>query len=50
MSSYFARVNYSYPGKYLLTATLRADGASKLYAGRTLGIFPVGVCRMSIFG
>jgi TonB-linked SusC/RagA family outer membrane protein len=29
MSSFFFRGNYSYAGKYLLTATVRADGSSK---------------------
>ncbi len=29
MASFFARVNYSYAGKYLLTGTMRADGSSK---------------------
>lgn len=28
LGSYFGRINYSYLGRYLLTATLRADGAS----------------------
>ena len=28
--SYFGRLNYDYDGKYLLTATLRADASSKL--------------------
>jgi TonB-linked SusC/RagA family outer membrane protein len=30
MQSYMARVNYSYKNKYLLTASLRRDGSSKL--------------------
>jgi TonB-linked SusC/RagA family outer membrane protein len=40
MSSYFARVNYSYLGKYLLTATLRADGASNFMPDNQWGYFP----------
>lgn len=36
MASFFGRVNYTYKDRYLLTATLRADGASnfaKITAG-----------------
>ena len=29
-NSYLARLNYSYNGKYLLTATIRSDGSSRL--------------------
>jgi TonB-linked SusC/RagA family outer membrane protein len=38
--SYFGRVGYSYAEKYLLNATLRADGSSKFAAGRRWGYFP----------
>jgi TonB-linked SusC/RagA family outer membrane protein len=40
MSSYFARLNYSYLGRYLLTATLRADGASNFMPDERWGYFP----------
>ncbi|MDR0698442.1 MAG: TonB-dependent receptor [Tannerella sp.] len=40
MSSYFARVNYSYLDRYLLTATLRADGASNFMPKERWGYFP----------
>ncbi len=40
MLSYFARVNYSYDGKYLLTASVRADGTSPLAEGNKWGYFP----------
>jgi hypothetical protein len=40
MSLYFARVNYSYLSKYLLTATLRADGASNFMPNERWGYFP----------
>ena len=40
MSSCFARVNYSFQGKYLLTATLRADGASNFMPSERWGYFP----------
>ncbi len=33
MQSYFGRVNYSYKSKYLLAASLRADGSSVLAKG-----------------
>jgi len=33
MMSYASRVNYSYKGKYLLAATVRADGSSRLASG-----------------
>jgi TonB-linked SusC/RagA family outer membrane protein len=38
--SYFARANYSLKGKYLLTATMRADGSSKFASGKQWGYFP----------
>ena len=38
--SYFGRANYDYKGKYLLTATLRADASSKLNPDDRWGIFP----------
>lgn len=40
LGSYFGRVNYSYKGKYLLTATLRADGASNFDPDHRWGYFP----------
>lgn len=41
VSSYFGRVNYSFKNKYLLNASLRADGASQFYGGSGLwGYFP----------
>ena len=38
--SYFARVNYDYDSKYLLSATFRADGSSKFADGNRWGYFP----------
>ncbi len=38
--SFFGRVNYNYADKYLLTATLRADGSSKFAPGNQWGYFP----------
>lgn len=38
--SWFGRANYSYKGKYLLTATFRADGSSKFAPNNHWGYFP----------
>ncbi|WP_212006018.1 TonB-dependent receptor [Chitinophaga sp. HK235] len=40
VSSYFGRINYAYKDKYLLTASMRADGASKFYGNQRWGYFP----------
>jgi TonB-linked SusC/RagA family outer membrane protein len=38
--SWFGRTNYSYQGKYLASATFRADGSSKFASGNRWGLFP----------
>ena len=38
--SYMGRVNYDYKEKYLITATLRADGSSRFGANTKWGYFP----------
>ena len=38
--SMFARANYSYGEKYMVTATIRRDGSSKFGANNKWGIFP----------
>lgn len=38
--SYMARVNYDFKEKYLLTATIRADGSSRFGANNKFGYFP----------
>lgn len=38
--SAFARVNYNLKERYLLTATVRADGSSKFADGNRWGVFP----------
>ncbi len=38
--SYFARANYSYKGKYLASAAIRADGCSRFGANNRWGYFP----------
>lgn len=40
MGSYFARINYQYQNKYLLEATLRADGAGNFDPDHRWGFFP----------
>ncbi len=42
LNSYFARVNYNYKSKYLLTFTGRVDGSSKFGANSKYGFFPSG--------
>jgi TonB-linked SusC/RagA family outer membrane protein len=48
-NSYFGRVNYSYNDKYLLTASLRADGSSRAGINNQWGYFPAvsGAWRVS---
>ncbi|MDQ3844812.1 MAG: SusC/RagA family TonB-linked outer membrane protein, partial [Bacteroidota bacterium] len=38
--SELARVNYSYDGKYLITASIRRDGSSRFGANNKYGVFP----------
>ena len=40
--SYLARANYSYKGKYLASAAIRADGSSRFGANNRWGYFPSG--------
>jgi len=40
IASFFGRLNYNMKGKYLLTATMRADGSSVLAEGNKWGYFP----------
>lgn len=40
LESYFGRLNYAYKSKYLLTATMRADGSSKFGSNNKYGYFP----------
>mgnify|MGYP003624635228 CR=1 FL=1 len=42
IQSQFGRVNYDYDDKYLLTATVRRDGASNFAANNKYAIFPSG--------
>ncbi|WP_300602863.1 TonB-dependent receptor [Niabella sp.] len=38
--SYYGRINYSFRDRYLLTATLRTDGSSKVNPDNRWGVFP----------
>ncbi|MCK8521139.1 TonB-dependent receptor [Aquimarina sp. D1M17] len=40
LQSFYGRVNYSLMGKYLVTATLRADGSTRFGPDRKYGYFP----------
>ncbi|MCE6991437.1 TonB-dependent receptor [Dyadobacter sp. CY323] len=40
LMSYLGRVNYSYKGKYLATASVRTDGSSRYSPGQQWGYFP----------
>ncbi len=46
--SYFGRVNYNYEDRYILSATVRADGSSKFAAGNRWGFFPAGSVAWAI--
>ncbi|MDD4192830.1 MAG: SusC/RagA family TonB-linked outer membrane protein [Mangrovibacterium sp.] len=41
-SSFFSKLNYSFDNRYLLEATIRADGSSKFAPGNRWGVFPSG--------
>lgn len=40
LQSFFGRLNYNFNDKYLLTATMRADGSTKFGANNKYGYFP----------
>ena len=40
LQSWLGRINYSYADRYLLTATVRADGSSRFAEGKKWGTFP----------
>lgn len=40
--SYFGRASYDYGGRYIFSATVRADGSSKFAKGNQWGYFPAG--------
>ncbi len=47
-TSWFGRMNYSYKGKYLFTATFRADGSSKFAPNNQWGYFPAAALAWRI--
>lgn len=47
-NSFFGRVNYNFLGRYLLTATLRADGSSKFAPNKRWGYFPAAAVAWRI--
>ncbi|MCK0191573.1 TonB-dependent receptor [Arenibacter sp. F20364] len=48
LHSYFGRANYIYDGRYILTASFRADGSSKFGDGQKFGYFPSGAFAWNI--
>jgi TonB-linked SusC/RagA family outer membrane protein len=40
LASFFSRANWSYSDKYLLSASLRADGSSRFGSNNRYGVFP----------
>lgn len=46
--SWFGRANYSFKGRYLLTATFRADGSSKFAPNHHWGYFPAAAVAWRI--
>lgn len=48
MLSFFGRVNYTLMDKYLITATVRADGSSKFADGNRWGVFPAAAVAWRI--
>jgi iron complex outermembrane receptor protein len=48
LQSYFARVNYSYKDKYILTATVRRDGSSRFGTNNQYANFPALAAKWRI--
>lgn len=40
LQSFFGRINYQFMDRYIVTATVRADGSSKFGANNKYGVFP----------
>ena len=47
-ASYFARLNYAYDDRYIVTATVRRDGSSNFGAGNRWGTFPSAAVAWNI--
>lgn len=50
LASIFARVNYAYDSKYMVTGTIRKDGSSRFGANNKWGIFPSASVAWRITG
>jgi TonB-dependent starch-binding outer membrane protein SusC len=48
LSSQFARINYQFNDKYILTATIRRDGSSKFDTSNRYAVFPSGAVAWKI--
>jgi TonB-linked SusC/RagA family outer membrane protein len=48
LQSYFGRINYAFDGKYLLTASLRADGSTRFGENNKYGYFPSAAAGWNI--
>ncbi|RWY57129.1 SusC/RagA family TonB-linked outer membrane protein [Mucilaginibacter gilvus] len=48
LQSYFARVNYSYKDRYILTGTVRRDGSSRFGANHQYATFPAAAAKWRI--
>ncbi|RYY29582.1 MAG: TonB-dependent receptor [Sphingobacteriaceae bacterium] len=48
LASVFARLNYTFDEKYILTATVRRDGSSKFAQGHQYGTFPSGALAWKV--
>lgn len=48
--SFFGRLNYDYKGKYMFSATMRADGSSKFAKGNQWGYFPSAAVSWRLSG
>lgn len=46
--SFYGRLNYSFKGKYLFTATLRRDGSSRFSEGNRWGLFPAAALAWNV--
>lgn len=48
LASEFARLNYQFDDKYIITGTIRRDGSSKFDIGNQYGVFPSGAIAWRI--
>ncbi|RYE26859.1 MAG: SusC/RagA family TonB-linked outer membrane protein, partial [Sphingobacteriaceae bacterium] len=48
LASVFARLNYTFDEKYILTGTVRRDGSSKFAEGHQYGTFPSGALAWKV--